>query len=74
MKSVGAPEDLEWGAFSDEPPWVVDPDRLVWREGLDGLRVRATAGARALARRRAVPPGLATLHVAGVLGVALAGW
>jgi len=29
---------------------------------------------RNLARRRAVPPATATLHVAGVLGAALAGW
>ena len=27
--------DLDVGAFSDDPPWEVDPDALKWRAGID---------------------------------------
>jgi ubiquinone biosynthesis protein len=74
VSSEGAPPDTEWGAFSGEPPWTVAPDGLAWRGGLDALRAEATAKTRSLARRRTLPPLFATLHVAGVLGWALAGW
>lgn len=68
------PEDLEWGAFSHEPPWIVDPAALVWREGLTTLRAATTARTRALARRRLLPPAGAAIRVAGVLGPAIGLW
>ena len=69
-----APADLEWGAFTDDPPWIVDPTRLDWHDGLAALRSATAARTRALARPRALPPAAAACRVAGVLGPALAAW
>ncbi len=72
---TGSPAaDLEWGAFSDDPPWTVDPARLSWREGLGPLRAATAARTRAFARARALPPGGAALRTAAVLAPALAAW
>ncbi len=71
---VGGPVDLEWGAFSDEPPWTVDPSQLEWHHGLDALRAETAARTRGLARRRALPPAGAAVRVLAVLGPALGAW
>jgi ubiquinone biosynthesis protein len=73
LSAAGA-ADLEWGAFSDDPPWVVDPGALTWRAGLGAVRERTTARARHLALRRAFPPLTATVHMGASLGSALGGW
>src|SRR3954449_8499329 len=52
-----APPDLALGAFSDEPPWIVDPDDLPWRIGLDRVRERTRRDVPRLLRRRRLPPG-----------------
>ena len=70
----GTPADLEWGAFTDEPPWIVDPTRLDWHGGLGALRSATAARTRALARPRALPPAAAAWRVTRVLGPALAAW
>ena len=70
----GAPADLEWGAFTDNPPWIVDPTRLDWHSGLVALRSATAARTRALARPRALPPAAAAWRVTRVLGPALAAW
>jgi ubiquinone biosynthesis protein len=69
-----APVDLEWGAFSDDPPWIVDPTGLEWRQGLASLRSATVARTRALARARALPPADAASRVAAILAPALAMW
>ena len=66
--------DLDVGAFSADPPWLVHPDRMAWREGVGAVRRRTTERSRALTRRRIVPPGLAALRVAAVLGPAVGAW
>jgi ubiquinone biosynthesis protein len=32
------PSDLEIGSFSDNPPWIVDPEAMPWREVVDDIR------------------------------------
>ncbi len=44
--------DTDEFAFTDHGPWTVDPDRLVWKAGIDRVR----------ARTRAEVPGLLTTH------------
>ena len=66
--------DLDIGAFSDTPPWAVEPDRLVWRRHLDKVRAATRAEAPKLTRRRVLPPGARVLKVGALLGYALAGW
>jgi ubiquinone biosynthesis protein len=62
------------GAFSDTPPWLVDPDALRWRAGLDAVRSRTRADAPRLATPRRVPPVARFARVVGSVGAALAWW
>jgi len=71
---VTTPADLEWGAFSDDPPWIVDATGLEWRRDLASLRAATTARVRALTRVRTLPPVGAALRVIRVLGPAIGLW
>ncbi len=68
------PTDLSVGAFSADPPWLVDPDALTWRVGSDARRAATQAQVPELLRSRRLPPGARVLKVALQLGRALAGW
>jgi len=68
------PADLDWGAFSDEPPWVLDREHLSWRHGLATLRTATIARTERLARHRRVPPLGATARVAASIAPAVATW
>ena len=72
--STASPADLGVGAFSSTPPWLVDPEAMSWRLGVDELRARVGAEAPHLTRRRRLPPGLRVVRVGALLGRALAGW
>ncbi len=73
--SLGRPApDLEHGAFSDEGPWVVDPDRLAWKPGLDRVRAAVRAEVPRLVTPRKVPPIGRLLITLRHLGLALAIW
>jgi len=69
-----AAPDLALGAFTDEGPWVVEPDALTWRRDVDRLRAQA---------RELVPQWLETGHlpplgrlarVVGRVGFAVGAW
>jgi ubiquinone biosynthesis protein len=68
------PADLAVGAFSAEPPWLVDPDAMVWRAGMVERRRTTQAQVPGLLRRRRRPPGGRVVTVAVHLLRALAGW
>jgi ubiquinone biosynthesis protein len=68
------PPDLELGAFTDVGPWVVEPERLVWRRGLDRVRARTRADVPRLLTRRPVPPVLRFVRVVFALAVAIIPW
>ncbi len=74
LEPEAAVADLEWGAFSAEPPWVLDPDALRWRTGVDRLRARTAAQVPPLLRRRRLPPGRRAVTVGGELAAALGAW
>ena len=74
VKESERPADLAVGAFSDDPPWLVDPEAITWRAGIDALRAATRAEAPVLTRRRKLPPGMRVLHVGALLGSALVGW
>jgi ubiquinone biosynthesis protein len=68
------PGDLAVGAFSQNPPWVIDPAGLAWRHDLDAVRAAARAEVPALMRRRLAPP-LGRFVITGlVLSRALVTW
>jgi ubiquinone biosynthesis protein len=69
-----SPPDLRVGAFSSEPPWLVDPEAMEWRAGVEGRRRATQAQVPKLLRRRRLPPGRRVVRVAVKLATALAGW
>ena len=62
--------DLALGAFTSQGPWVVDPDAMPWRRGIDELRAAAHATVPGLVDRRRVP-GWHLAHVGSVLAAAV---
>jgi ubiquinone biosynthesis protein len=68
------PADLTVGSFSSSPPWLVEPQGMAWRQGIDQLRARTRAEAPRMTRPRRLPPGLRVVRVGGLLGRALTGW
>lgn len=73
-RTSGLSPDLEFGAFSDRGPWVLDPDRIPWRWEIERLR-RGTRRevARLLTPGRLPPLGRLTRALAALAG-ALGGW
>ena len=72
--SAPLPADLTVGAFSDDPPWIVEPDAMPWREGVDGVRWVVRAELPDLIRPRRLPRGRRVFTVVGHLGRAVGGW
>jgi ubiquinone biosynthesis protein len=72
--SPDAPADLADGAFSDHPPWLVDPEALPWRKGVGVYRARTAALVPDLLRRRRIPPVGRVVQTGILLGGALLGW
>ncbi len=66
-------EDAGIGAFSSTPPWVVRPETMSWREGIDSLRRRQRRRVPELIRRRSVPP-FRLVRVVLTVGWAVAAW
>ena len=67
------PADLAFGAFSDDPPWVVDPDDITWLAGLEAVRSACRGEVPELVRPRRVPPGRRVARVTARLGGRSAG-
>jgi ubiquinone biosynthesis protein len=74
VPAISAPGDLSIGAFSNTPPWRIEPEQLAWRCGIEELRRRTSAEVPSLLRRRRLPPGRRVVTVGTVLGASLAGW
>jgi ubiquinone biosynthesis protein len=72
--STDRPTDLQWGAFSSNPPWELAPTPPPWRAGTAALRQRTGAQVPLLLRRRRLPPGRRVARVGAELGWAVAAW
>ena len=66
--------DLELGAFSEVGPWVVEPERLVWKRGLDRVRARTRAEVPRLLAHRRIPPVGRFGRVLVAIGAAVGPW
>ena len=66
--------DTEFGVFTDEGPWVLDPENLTWKSGLAQIRAELQAALPELIRPRKVPPGARVGTTVRHLGGALALW
>ena len=70
----GRPADLDWGAFSDAPPWVLDLDAIAWRADVPRLRAKVAADLPGLTEPARLPPGVRFVRVTGRLTRALVPW
>jgi ubiquinone biosynthesis protein len=68
------PLDLVHGTFSADPPWLVNPDDMPWRRGLDDVRNRVQRSVPRLIAPRRVPPGRRVVRTVWSLGTAVGGW
>ena len=66
--------DTAWGAFSDEAPWVLDPDALAWRAPADAARQNGPGRGAAAGAARRLPPGRRGLTVSARLATAVGPW
>jgi ubiquinone biosynthesis protein len=66
--------DLEFGAFSDHGPWVLDLEDLPWRWEIDRLRGGTRQEVPRLLAPGRLPPFGRLARTVAVLGTALAGW
>ncbi len=69
-----SPPDLAHGTFSDEPPWLVEPEALSWRRSVPTVRWVTDRQAVELSTPRTLPPGSRIFTTLWQLGRALAGW
>jgi ubiquinone biosynthesis protein len=67
-------QDLSRFAFSDDGPWVVDPDCMAWRRDVDRLRAASQAQVPDWVRRRALPPVRRFFNAGARVGGALVAW
>ncbi len=71
---TGPPPDLALGAFSDDAPWTVELDRLVWYRDVESLRAATRRRLPALITPSRFPSGRRPLHVIRHLGGAVTAW
>jgi ubiquinone biosynthesis protein len=69
-----ASPDLAIGGFTDEGPWVVDPDAMAWRADVPRLRERARGEVRQWLEAGHLPPVGRLGRVVGRVGSSLALW
>jgi ubiquinone biosynthesis protein len=66
--------DVALYSFSEDAPWVVDPEDLPWRRDVEAIRARTRSEVPRLVRRRYLPPSRRIARVTRILGSALALW
>ncbi|HLH99936.1 MAG TPA: AarF/UbiB family protein [Acidimicrobiales bacterium] len=68
------PADLAVGAFSNDAPWLVEPEQLAWRRAIASYRTKNARMVPDLLRRRRLPPGGRVVETGLLLGRAVGGW
>ena len=68
------PVDREFGAFSLNPPWLIDPNEIIWLKNIPDLRSQSKSQLPSLTVKRLLPPGSRVLTTAYHLLSALAIW
>jgi ubiquinone biosynthesis protein len=74
MTGPPPPADLRIGAFSDDPPWLVDPDRMPWRTPVGTIRWVTRHEVPELVRPRRFPSGTRVFTVLRHLVPAVGTW
>src|SRR2546423_642729 len=70
----GRSPDLAIGSFTDEGPWIVDPDAMPWRRDVERLRQQAREQVPRWIEPGHLPPLGRLAQVVGRVGGALAVW
>ncbi|MGD0084467.1 MAG: AarF/UbiB family protein [Acidimicrobiales bacterium] len=73
-EGAGLPADLATYSFSENAPWIVDPDDLPWRRDVTAIRARTRSEVPHLVRRRYLPPSRRIARVIRILGEAISLW
>ena len=68
------PSDLAIGSFTDEAPWIVDPDAMPWRGPVDAVRWVTRRQVPQLVAPRRFPSGTRVFTVLRHLGPAIGLW
>jgi ubiquinone biosynthesis protein len=68
------PDDLSWGAFAEDAPWVLDRDAVAWWADAEQLRRLARQQVPSLITPRRLPPGRRGVVVAARLARAVVPW
>jgi ubiquinone biosynthesis protein len=68
------PPDLTVGAFSDDAPWLVEPDAMPWRRKVDVVRWVSRHAVPGMVAPRRLPAGPRVLTVLRHLVPAVGGW
>jgi ubiquinone biosynthesis protein len=74
MDGMTGPEDLAWGVFPDDAPWVLDRSTIRWWEDAEELRRQARGEVPRLITPGRLPPSRRGFSVAARLGVAVIPW
>ena len=69
-----AMSDLDWGAFTEQGPWTLDPNNIPWMAQAPELRRAARAEVPVLTSPKRFPPGTRVLTVAGQVITAVSPW
>jgi ubiquinone biosynthesis protein len=71
---MAPPADLEWGAFEDDAPWVLERDGIAWWAEAEQLRRLAAQQVPSLTTPGRFPPGRRGVVVAARLGRGVVPW
>ena len=74
MTDTAVSPDTERYTFTEQGPWVVDPDALAWAKGLSVMRLTIRRQVPVLTGRRRLPPPVRLAEVTARLGAAVGGW
>ena len=66
--------DRAFGAFSNAPPWLIEPEKLEWLLSIDVVREATKKEIPELLKKRLLPPGLRVATTFYHLGKALVAW
>lgn len=74
METPNATADVERFSFTPAGPWIVDPEFVLWRKGIDELRAKTAIEGNILARPPKSPPVVRFVMTGARLGRAIGGW
>jgi ubiquinone biosynthesis protein len=72
--SPDEPADLALGSFSNQPPWIVEPDSMPWRDVVDSIRWLTKHDLPELTSARRIPDVKRAVTVVADFGTALGLW